>query len=184
MSCVATASSRIVESNARRVLPASTPVSATTSRTASKIRFGAMELASRRRQYVNVVGWNAAASTANPHAAFHRRSNVTASAASRSESPCNACSTSTVATTTPERSDGHARHEQISEHHIREQLLPLPGQKSEHAARRQQMPRNRLNIHQIPLWPIRSLHTPDPPGPLHNSLQDTRIIQQSSRPAS
>ena len=41
VSWVATASSRTVESNARRVLPVSTPVSATTCRTASKIRFGA-----------------------------------------------------------------------------------------------------------------------------------------------
>ncbi len=98
---VATASSRIVKSNARRVLAASTPVSGTTARTASKIRSGALDTPSRRRQYVNVVGWNAAAVTANPHAAFHRRSNVTASAASRSDNPCNACSTSTAATTGP-----------------------------------------------------------------------------------
>src|SRR3712207_7000849 len=35
----------------------------------------------------------------HPAAAFHRRSNVSASAASRSEKPCSACSTSTAATT-------------------------------------------------------------------------------------
>ena len=37
--------------------------------------------------------------TANPHAAFHRRSNVTASAACRSDSPFKACNTNTDATT-------------------------------------------------------------------------------------
>ena len=46
----ATASSRIVESNARRVFPATAPVSAMTSATTSKIRFGRVEAASRRRQ--------------------------------------------------------------------------------------------------------------------------------------
>ena len=50
MSWVATASSNTVESNARRVLPVNAPVAATTSRTASKIRFGRSERASRRRQ--------------------------------------------------------------------------------------------------------------------------------------
>ena len=59
VSWVATASSSTVESNARRVFPVSTPVCATTARTASKIRFGRSDAASRRRQYVNVVGWNA-----------------------------------------------------------------------------------------------------------------------------
>ncbi len=98
VSCRATASSSTVESNARRVLPASTPVAATTSLTASKTRFGAFEAASRDRQYVNVVGWNPASATASPTAAFHRRSNVTASTASRSENPCSVCSTSTDAT--------------------------------------------------------------------------------------
>ena len=46
----ATASSRIVESSARRVLPATTPVSAITDVTTSKIRSGRSEAASRRRQ--------------------------------------------------------------------------------------------------------------------------------------
>lgn len=50
VSWVATASSSTVESSARRVFPFSTPVSATTARTASKIRFGCSEGASRRRQ--------------------------------------------------------------------------------------------------------------------------------------
>lgn len=81
----ATASSRIVESTARRVLPASAPVASMTSRTASKIRCGDPLAASRRRHNVNTVGWNPAASTGYPQAAFHRRSNVSASTASRSE---------------------------------------------------------------------------------------------------
>ena len=55
VSCVATASSRTVESNARRVLPARAPVAVTTAFTASKIRLGRSEAANRRRQYVNVV---------------------------------------------------------------------------------------------------------------------------------
>ena len=50
VSWVATASSSTVESSARRVFPASTPVSATTCRTTSKIRFGRADRASRRRQ--------------------------------------------------------------------------------------------------------------------------------------
>jgi hypothetical protein len=45
-----------VESNARRVLPLSTPVATTTAFTASKIRFGESEAANLCRQYVNVVG--------------------------------------------------------------------------------------------------------------------------------
>ena len=55
VSWVATASSRTVESTARRVLPVNAPVAATTVLTASKIRFGDSEAANRRRQYVNVV---------------------------------------------------------------------------------------------------------------------------------
>ena len=49
------ASSRTVESTARRVLPVNTPVTAMTILTASKIRSGRSEAANRRRQYVNVV---------------------------------------------------------------------------------------------------------------------------------
>ena len=50
VSCRATASSRIVESNTRRVFPVSAPVWATTSATTSKMRSGRVEAASRRRQ--------------------------------------------------------------------------------------------------------------------------------------
>ncbi|SBW19351.1 hypothetical protein FDG2_1265 [Candidatus Protofrankia californiensis] len=50
MSWVATASSSTVESNARLCLPCKTPVALTTSRTASKTRFGRAERARRRRK--------------------------------------------------------------------------------------------------------------------------------------
>src|SRR3954451_3336793 len=101
VSWVATASVRIVESSTRRVLPASTPVAATTSRTASKIRFGWCEAANRGRHQVSTVGWSAVVPIGHPTAAFHRRSNVSASPASRSERCSSACSTSTEATTSP-----------------------------------------------------------------------------------
>jgi hypothetical protein len=42
-----------------------------------------------------VVGWNPFAVTASPHAAFHRRSNVTASTVSLSDNPCKVCNTIT-----------------------------------------------------------------------------------------
>ena len=66
-----------------------------TSATASMTRCGSGLAASRFRQYVSVVGWNAVSFSPYPHAAFHRRSYVSASAVSRSESPCSACSTRT-----------------------------------------------------------------------------------------
>jgi hypothetical protein len=155
----ATASSSTVESNARRFLPRTAPVSTTSSRTTSKIRCGRTLSANLRRQYVNVDGWNAAASTATPHAAFHRRSNVTASAASRSDSPCNVCSTSTEATTSG-AIEGRPRPEGNKSSNIarREQPVPTLSQQREHTAHRQQMPRHRLHIQQIPLILRPSLH--------------------------
>jgi hypothetical protein len=51
------ASSSTTESNARRVLPLSTPVAAITSRTASKMRCGRSEARSRLRHNVNTVSW-------------------------------------------------------------------------------------------------------------------------------
>ena len=72
---------------------------ATTSLTISKTRCGRALAAIRRRQYINTDGWNPVSVTANPHAAFYRRSNVTASAVCRSDKPCNACSTITEAIT-------------------------------------------------------------------------------------
>lgn len=95
VSCLATASSRTVESTALRRLPFRIPASATTSAMASMIRCGFPDPARRRRQYVSVLGWNAVSVSPYPHAAFQRRSKVKASAVSRSERPCNACSTST-----------------------------------------------------------------------------------------
>jgi hypothetical protein len=56
VSWVATASSRTTESSARRVRPFSTPVAATTPRTASKMRCGDRDSRRRLRQYVSVVG--------------------------------------------------------------------------------------------------------------------------------
>ena len=103
MSCVATASSSITESSARIVFPCSTPVWATTDRTASKIRSGRPEAASRRRQYVSVVGWNPSWSSGSPQATFHRISQRTAATASRSDRSPSACSTRTDAATSPGR---------------------------------------------------------------------------------
>lgn len=97
MSCVATASARIVESTARRRRPPKIPVSRTTARTASLIRCGRFDLAIRCRQYTSVDGSNPASSSGSPHAAFHRTSNLTASAVSRSEKSCNVCSVITAA---------------------------------------------------------------------------------------
>jgi hypothetical protein len=58
VSWVATASARIVESTAWRRRPFSTPVSAITVATASLMRCGRPERASRRRQYTSVDGSN------------------------------------------------------------------------------------------------------------------------------
>ncbi len=76
--------------------------------TAWKIRFGSLLAASRRRQYVNVVSWNAALMTGQPTAAFHRRSNVTASVVSESDRPCRVCNTITDAITSA-GTDGRPR---------------------------------------------------------------------------
>ena len=45
--------------------------------------------------------------TASPHAAFHRRSNVSASTASVSESPCKVCNTITEAITSAGTDGAH-----------------------------------------------------------------------------
>lgn len=87
VSCLAAASSSTVESTARRRLPARTPVSVTTSNTASMIRWGRSLAARRLRQYVSVEAWNAAWVSPKPQAAFHRRSKVKASAVPRSDRP-------------------------------------------------------------------------------------------------
>ena len=99
VSCVATASSNSVESSARRFLRANTPVSATTARTALKIRSGSSLLRNRARHNVNTDGSNARSPNARPAAAFHRTSHRSRSIASRSEIDSNACNTITVAIT-------------------------------------------------------------------------------------
>ena len=85
VSWVATASARIVESTARRRRPFSTPVCSTISRIASLTRCGRSDFAIRPRQYTSEDGSNPASSIASPQATFHRTSNRTASAVSRSE---------------------------------------------------------------------------------------------------
>ncbi len=85
VSWVATASARMAESTARRRRPRSTPVPATTILAASLTRCGRSDLAIRFRQYTSVEGSNPASSSAAPIAAFHRTSNRTAPAVSRSE---------------------------------------------------------------------------------------------------
>jgi hypothetical protein len=85
-----------------------------------------------------------------PQAAFQRRSKVNASAVSRSDGPCNACSTRTEPITGA-GADGTApqRREEVLHYRIREQPLPMFGQKSENTARSQQLPGQCLHI-QIP----------------------------------
>src|SRR4051794_1825255 len=182
VSWVATASSRTVESNARRALPRTAPVAATTSRTASNTRCGRCEAASRRRQYVNTVGWNAAAVTGSPHAAFQRRSNVTASAASRSDSPCSACSTSTVATTSA-GTDGRPRPDRNKSSNM------LSGNSSPRCAARNantlptasRCPANDSTSSNSRCGSLRPC-TPPASGPAPPSrARDTHFVQQSPR---
>ena len=85
MSWVATASAKIVESTARRRRPLRSPVSSTILRTASFTRCGRAERAIRFRQYTSEDGSNPGSSSGAPMATFHRTSNRTASAVSRSE---------------------------------------------------------------------------------------------------
>ena len=58
------------------------------------------------RQYVNVLGWESAQRQQRAHTSLHRRWNVTASAASRSDRPCNVCNTITAATTSQAATTG------------------------------------------------------------------------------
>jgi hypothetical protein len=85
VSWVATASARIVESTARRRRPRKIPVCSATILTASLIRCGRAGFAIRLRQYTRVDGSNPGSSSAAAIAAFHRTSNRTAPAVSRSE---------------------------------------------------------------------------------------------------
>ena len=110
VSWVATASSNSVESNARRVLPVSTPVAATTSRTASKMRCGRSLVRSLLRHNVNTVGWKPSSSSVRPAATFQRRSVRNACIASRSDRPSSDCNTITVAISSA-GTDGRPRPE-------------------------------------------------------------------------
>ena len=94
---VATASARIVESTARRRRPRSTPVSPITLRTASLTRCGRCDFAIRFRQYTSDDGSNPGSASDAPIATFHRTSNRTASAVSRSEKSCSTRRVSTAA---------------------------------------------------------------------------------------
>jgi hypothetical protein len=75
----------MVESTARRRRPLRIPVCSTTCLTASLTRCGRADPAIRFRQYTSDDGSNPASSSDAPIAAFHRTSNRTASAVSRSE---------------------------------------------------------------------------------------------------
>jgi hypothetical protein len=110
-------------------------------------------------QDVSVLGWNAVSVSPYRHAAFHRRSNVKASAVSRSESPCKACSTSTEPITERRnRRPAPPRREEVLHHGIRKQPPPMCGQKSEDTARGQQLTGQRLHIQKPALGVLTSLH--------------------------
>ena len=85
VSWVATASAKIAESAARRRRPFKIPVCPATALTASLTRCGRAGFAIRFRQYTSDDGLNPGSSSAAPMATFHRTSNFTASAVSRSE---------------------------------------------------------------------------------------------------
>ena len=85
--------------------------------------------------------------TGSPQAAFHRRSNVTASTVSPSDNPCNACNVITAAITSAGTLAGPDQKEQIGEHLIGKQLCPMRRQERKNAAHLQKMTRNRLRIH-------------------------------------
>ena len=85
VSCVATASARMAGSAARRRRPFKTRFCSTILRTASLTRRGRTDFAIRFRQYTSDDGLNPGSSRLAPMATFHRTSNFTASAISRSE---------------------------------------------------------------------------------------------------
>lgn len=96
-------------------------------------------------------GWvqNATPSPANPDAVFHRRSNITASAACRSERRCSACSANTEATTSAVML-GWPRPEWNRSANIcgGNNCLPVLSQEREYAPW-QQMPSYRLGVDQL-----------------------------------
>ena len=165
VSWVATASST-VESSARRVLPVIAPLRAMTCCTAVKIRFGSVLAASRRRQYVSVVSWNARLVTGQPIAAFHRRSTVTASVVSESDRPRNVCSTITVAITSPGTDGRHATTRTGPRTSRPGTTTRGARPKTRTRPRLQQMPRHRLRVQQLPLILPTTLHANIIPTPI------------------
>ena len=101
MSWVATASCKMVESNARRSLVANTPQLSITWCTASKIRSGRSLARSLARHSVSTVGWNPPCVNDRPAAAFQRISHRSRCIASRSETHSNAWRTITAPITGP-----------------------------------------------------------------------------------
>ena len=146
VSWVATASSSTTESSARIALPCSTPVPATTDRTASKIRSGRPDAASRRRQYVSVemkplMIQGQPARDLPPQVAAHRRDRVPVGQVMQGLQHQHRRRDLTRQARPPRRS-----REQVREQLRPEHLTPVPRQEREHAARRNQMPHQRRRI--------------------------------------
>lgn len=157
----ATASSRIVESTARRRLPARAPVPPITSRTASKIRWGRSEVARRRRQYVSVEGWKPVASTAKPQGL---PAQVEGQCLHRLPvgQPVEGLQHQDARDHVPwDRGTCASRREQVGERAVGEQVVPVPREEREHAAQGQQVSRDRPHIQQTQLAVITSLHGPE-----------------------
>ena len=177
----ATASSRIVESSARRVLPGTAPVSATTSATTSKIALRAARggqpapPVGQRRRVERGVGDRQPARGLPPqierqrldrlpvrqpvqglqhqHRGHHLRRHTRAAPAGR---------------------------EQVGEQLRREQPAPVLGQEREHAARLQQMPRDRLHIQQLTLIIRATLHPTRIPARAPTARSDTPLCSAVS----
>ena len=151
VSWVATASSRTTESNARRVLPLSTPVCAITcpDRVEDPLRTvrGAQPVAPHRQRRRVEPSW----SIGSPQATFHRRSQRSAChrLACRSRS-CSVCSTSTEAITSP-GTDGRPRPDgnRSANNPSGNTSPPMLGQERVHTARRHQMPHQRRRVQQL-----------------------------------
>ncbi len=178
-----TASSNTVESNTRAVRAASTPVSATTSRTASKIRSGRPEARSRFRQYTSTVGSNPSSVSDRPAATFQAMLVRSSRNASRSDKP-------------PQRLQHHHRGdhltrdrratppggEQIGEQRLGEQPAAVLGQEPLHRPRQPPGGRTARRRPTAP-GPVRSIPAP------HQSFRSRpktrapshRIVQQRPR---
>ena len=180
VSWVATASSNTVESNARRVLPVSTPVSAITvaDGVEDPLRpVAGPQLVAPQRQHRRMEPLVVSAS---PAATFQRRSVRNACTASRSDRPSSDCSTITVAITSA-GTDGRPRPdaEQIGEQLVREQPLAVLGQERVHRPGRHQMPDQRRRVQQLPVRIRRALHTTILFHPRPKTRAPNRIAQQS-----